>query len=171
YVLIVDGEEVDSVFVNQNSGSGSWVSLFVHQISDSQQVEVRVIDTGESTYGDVLRADAVKFAITVPPQAVDDLDLMVVGGAKSASGDLYLSWAAPDAYEGVDHYVVYRSVGASDSGDSLATTTITSYTDTNVVGNESVQYFYAVKCIDVVGNKSEESNRVGEFDRGLRRAK
>jgi fibronectin type 3 domain-containing protein len=71
----------------------------------------------------------------------------------------------------VDHYIVYRSTTASDPGDSIAATVMTSYTDTDVVGNESVQYFYSVKAIDTVGNKSEESNRVGEFDRGLVRVK
>ncbi|MFC1683565.1 hypothetical protein ACFL0G_05120, partial [Candidatus Zixiibacteriota bacterium] len=171
YVLSIEGMDVDSIFIDQRSESGSWIHLWTRTFASGQHVEVRVEDAGGVTAGDVLRADAVKIAITVPPEAVDDLQLMVVEGAKSSSGDLYLSWAAPDAYEGVDRYVVYRCVTSSDPGDSLATTTITSYTDSNVVGNESMQYYYAVKCIDVVGNKSGESNRVGEFDKGLVRAK
>ena len=167
YVLSISDVVVDSVVINQNEGSGSWVPVGHHHILADQEIEVKVLDTGESTYGDVLRADAIKVAITLTPEAVDDLRLMVVGGAKSSSGDLYLSWGVPDAYEGVDHYIIYRSVGADDIGDSLAITMATSYTDSNVVGNESVQFFYVVKCIDVVGNKSEASNRVGEFDKGL----
>lgn len=171
YVLSVEGIDVDSVFIDQTSDGDSWVHLWTYPFIDGQNVEVRVEDAGGNTSGDVLRADAVKFAITVLPEVIDDLQLLVVGGAKSSSGDLYLSWSEPYVYEGVDHYVVYRSTSASDPGDSLATTVTTSYTDTDVVGNESAHYFYAVKAIDVVGNKSEASNRVGEFDRGLSRVK
>ena len=171
YVLSVEGIDVDSVFIDQTSGGDSWVHLWTYPFTDGQNVEVRVEDAGGATSGDVLRADAVKFAVTVLPEVIDDLQLLVVGGAKSSSGDLYLSWSEPYVYEGVDHYVVYRSTTVSDPGDSLATTVMPSYTDMNVVGNDSVQYFYTVRAIDGVGNKSEESNRVGEFDRILSRVK
>jgi hypothetical protein len=171
YVLSVEGIDVDSVFIDQTSGGDSWVHLWTYPVVGGQNVVVRVEDAGGATSGNVLRADAVKFAITVLPEVIDDLQLLVVGGAKSSSGDLYLSWSEPYVYEGVDHYVVYRSATASDPGDSLASTVMPSYTDTNVVGNESVQFFYIVKCIDAAGNKSGESNRVGAFDRGLYRVK
>ena len=171
YVLSVEGIDVDSVFIDQTIGGDSWVHLWTYPFIDGQNVEVRVEDAGGATSGDVLRADAVQFAITVTPEVIDDLQLLVVGGAKSSSGDLYLSWSEPFVYEGVDHYVIYRSATLSDPGDSLATTVMTSYTDMDVVGNESTNYFYAVKAIDAVGNKSEASNRVGEFDRMLQRVK
>jgi hypothetical protein len=171
YVLSVEGLDVDSVFIDQTIGGDSWVHLWTYPFADGQNVEVRVEDAGGATSGDVLRADAVKFAITVLPEVIDDLQLLVVGGAKSSSGDLYLSWSEPYVYEGVDYYVVYRSATVSDPGDSLAMTTETFYTDSNVVGNESVQYFYTVRAVDMVGNKSEGSNRAGEFDRVLTRVK
>jgi fibronectin type 3 domain-containing protein len=67
----------------------------------------------------------------------------------------------------VDHYIVYRSIRPDELGDSLALTAEASFVDSGAVGNESVHYYYMVKTIDGVGNKSEASNRVGEFDRGL----
>ena len=167
YVLSISDVVLDSVVINQNEGSGSWVPLGHHHILADQEIEVKVLDTGESTYGDVLRADAIKVAITVTPEAVDDLALMIEGGAKSSSGNVHLFWTEPDAAEGVNHYIIYRSIQPDELGDSLALTAEASFVDSGAVGNESVHYYYMVKAIDGVGNKSEASNRVGEFDRRL----
>jgi hypothetical protein len=171
YVLSIEGIEADSVCINQNSGSGSWVHLWTRPFASGQNVEVRVEDTGESTQGDVLRADAIKLAITVPPDAIDDLTAMIEAGAKSSWGNVYLSWTDPFADEGVDYYVVYRSTHPVQLGDSLAVTSGVSYADSGAIGNTSVHYCYTVKVVDEVGNKSDQSNQVGEFDRALSRVK
>jgi hypothetical protein len=171
YVLSIEGVDADSIFIDQRSGSGSWIYLWTHSFVSGQNVEVRVEDAGGSTAGDVLRADAVKIAITVPPKAVDDLVIQVEASAKSSSGNIHLNWTEPENTEGVDHYVVYRSTQADQLGDSLATSSQSAYTDTGAVGNTSVHYYYTVKAVDEVGNRSEQSNRVGEFDRALSRVK
>jgi hypothetical protein len=68
---------------------------------------------------------------------------------------------------GVVYYVVYRSTAITSLGDSLAGTIDTTYTDLGAAGIVGTNYFYVVKAKDAAGNKSEESNKVGEFDRGL----
>jgi hypothetical protein len=171
YVLSIEGIDVDSVFVNQNTGSGSWVRLWTRQFASGQHVEVRVEDTGESTQGDVLRADAIKLGVTVPPKAIDDLILLIEAGSKSSSGHVHLSWSEPESYEGIDHYVVYRSIQCGQPGDSLTWTAQIEYVDTGAVGSTIVQYYYSVMAVDGPGNKSERSDQVGEFDLSLSRVK
>ncbi|NOX87821.1 MAG: T9SS type A sorting domain-containing protein [Calditrichaeota bacterium] len=63
YEFRIDGAVVDSVFIDQNEGSGNWVSLGLHFIPADIETEIRVIDSRQSTKGSVLRADAVKFAL------------------------------------------------------------------------------------------------------------
>jgi hypothetical protein len=68
--------------------------------------------------------------------------------------------------------VVYRdTIPGFEPGseDSLAATSDTTYTDNTpgITGDTGVNYFYAVKAVDIVGYKSEASNVVGEFDKGL----
>ena len=56
-------------------------------------------------------------------------------------------------------------------GSSLAVTTDTTYLDEYVyaIGNPDLHYYYTVTAVDLVGNKSEVSNQVGEFDKVLDR--
>jgi hypothetical protein len=63
YQFSVQGVPIDSVYINQNTGSGNWVSLGQQTFPANVEVEVRVIDTGNSTIGPVIRADAVKFQL------------------------------------------------------------------------------------------------------------
>jgi len=98
------------------------------------------------------------------PDAVDDLLATLVDGSKSTSGDLLLTWTEPYSEAGVSFYVVYRSGQPSETGDSLAWTAETEYTDVGVVGDTLVNHFYTIKAVDVVGRKSPPSNQVGEFD-------
>ncbi|VAX24866.1 hypothetical protein MNBD_IGNAVI01-2252, partial [hydrothermal vent metagenome] len=53
----------DSVYIDQNSGSGNWISIGKYFLPMNVEINIRVIDTGESTAGSVLRADAIKFQI------------------------------------------------------------------------------------------------------------
>lgn len=53
----------DSVYINQNEESGFWVSIGKYFLPKNIDIGVKVIDTGESTVGPVLRADAVKFQL------------------------------------------------------------------------------------------------------------
>ncbi len=167
YVLSIEGIDADSVYINQNSGSGSWVHLWTHPFASGQNVEVRVEDVGGSTQGDVLRADAIKIAITVPPKAVDDLAIVLEESSKSSSGNVHLDWSEPENTEGIDHYVIYRSQQPGLAGDSLAETTQTAFVDSGMVGDPDVHHYYTVRSVDVVGNRSETSGQVGEFDISL----
>ena len=99
------------------------------------------------------------------------MSLMIEAGSKSSSGYVHLFWSEPDAKEGVDHYIISRSTQPDKLVDSLAVASGTSYADTGLVGNTSVYYYYTVKAVDGVGNKSEPSNKVREFDMRLARVK
>jgi subtilisin-like proprotein convertase family protein len=100
-----------------------------------------------------------------PPPAVDDL-------AAGLSQDvIVLSWTGVTDDLGMGHYVVYRSSDQGfepQSSDSIGTTDSTSYVDEDSpVGNSGVNAYYLIKAVDLAGNKSSASNRVGEFDRVL----
>ena len=99
------------------------------------------------------------------PMAIDDL-------AGTLTGDnIHLEWTEPYSECGVTRYVVYRSTAPGSLGDSLAGTVDTVYTDMGAAGDVGSNYFYAVKAVDAGGQKSGESNKVGEFDRDLDSAK
>jgi hypothetical protein len=51
--------------------------------------------------------------------------------------------------------------------ESLDATADTTYIDVGAGGNVGENYFYMVKAVDGLGQKSAESNLVGEFDREL----
>jgi len=70
YVIKIDGIAIDSVFKDQNAGSGEWVSLGQYYLPKEVPIQVEVHDTGLSTVGPVLRADAVRFQMLTP----NDLD-------------------------------------------------------------------------------------------------
>ncbi|MHB2156178.1 golvesin C-terminal-like domain-containing protein [Calditrichota bacterium GD2] len=63
YEIRIDNAPVDSVYLDQNEGSGNWKSITTLSLPKEVPVEVRVIDSGKSTQGAVLRADAVKFLL------------------------------------------------------------------------------------------------------------
>jgi hypothetical protein len=68
YLLRVKGIPMDSVFINQNTGSGSWVRLFSAGVHSNDTVSVTVTDAMSPVIsGRVLRADAIRF------QWVEDL--------------------------------------------------------------------------------------------------
>ncbi len=63
YEICIDGVPIDSVFKNQNEGSGSWASIGRYYFPADVTIRVRVLDSGQSTQGEVLRADAIKFLL------------------------------------------------------------------------------------------------------------
>jgi fibronectin type 3 domain-containing protein len=120
--------------------------------------------------GDTCYAELIVCSLppdTTSPESIDDLMIALESGSKSSSGDMRLIWTEPYDDEGVVRYVIYRDTSASSSGDSLAGTTDTTYIDMGVAGTVGTNYFYTVKAVDAAGNKSEQSNKVGEFERGL----
>jgi hypothetical protein len=105
------------------------------------------------------------------PESIDDLMAFLDNGSKkSYGGNIFLSWSEPFDNIGISHYVIYRSEEPNQLGDSLASTTTETYLDLNVcaIGHPYLHNYYTVKAVDYSGNKSEGSNRVGEFDKVLR---
>jgi len=96
-----------------------------------------------------------------PPQAIDDLT------CELEKDNIILKWSEPYADKGVASYVIYRSSAVGAAGDSLAGTSDTTYTDVGAAGDVGWHYFYLVKAVDISGQKSVESNQVGEFDLDL----
>ena len=91
-------------------------------------------------------------------------------------GDGVITTDVDGKQEFVSHYVIYRGTeplfepSVADSvgevpGDSHE------YYDPDVVGQTGVNHFYVVKAVDCGANKSNASNRVGEFDRRLSNVK
>jgi hypothetical protein len=117
--------------------------------------------------------DTVLIDVPAPPQSV--LDLMATVSGESVS----LSWSAvtndtSGQAASVDHYVIYRGTKAyftpthSDSV-AYADSSNLSFIDNdiggaNVVGDVDTNYFYVIKAVDIYGNYSDASNRVGEYD-------
>jgi hypothetical protein len=62
YLLRVKGIPLDSVFINQNTGSGGWVRLLSAGVHSNDTVSVTVTDAMSPVIsGRVLRADAIRF--------------------------------------------------------------------------------------------------------------
>jgi len=104
---------------------------------------------------------------TTPPDVITDLAVELTNGAKSSSGDLQLTWSSSSDDVAVTGYVIYRSTSSGSLGDSLAGTSDTAYVDSGVIGDVMTHYYYTVKAVDWVANKSDASNQAGEFDREL----
>jgi hypothetical protein len=136
-----------------------------HEVVDDSgivgQYSSLIIVPGDSiriSYYDATNADLKLASKSLSPEAINDLR------AKLANEDVYLMWTEP--YDNVDvyRYIVYRSTSIQSMGDSLNGTLDTTFTDFFAAGNVGVNYYYSVKAVDEAGNKSQYSNRVGEFD-------
>ncbi len=74
YELSVNGVIQDSVFIDQNYNSGSWVVLWRRNLPAGVPVMVRIADTGQSTNSGVLRADAILFRNVDPVSQLADAE-------------------------------------------------------------------------------------------------
>ncbi len=110
---------------------------------------------------------ASPFSDTTAPDVIADLAVDLEGSAKSASGDMYLSWSPSSDDVAVTRYVIYRSTAPGTPGDSLAGTADTTYLDPGTAGDVMSNYYYTVRAVDWVDNKSAASNQAGEFDRDV----
>ena len=65
YVILIDGVPLDSVYVDQNDGSGAFTSIGEFDLPKDIPITLRIAYYGGNTYssGVVLRADAVKFIL------------------------------------------------------------------------------------------------------------
>ncbi len=104
------------------------------------------------------------------PAAIGDLTATLAGS------NLHLAWSAvTENIIGqpivVDHYIVYRGDDPAFSPgapDSIGGTVGTSYDDPTAALKDTVtNHYYVVRAVDGSGGKSDDSNRVGEFDQEL----
>ncbi|MCK4271716.1 S8 family serine peptidase [bacterium] len=138
-------------------------------------LETTAIDRGphgrDNEYGagriDALAAVEATPAGGAPPEAPDNVVAQVVARHYNHL-DLVWSSVTKDTSGGsiiVEYYVVYRGTDPEGTMDSLNATSDTTYTDTTAaVGNVSINHYYVLKAVDTGGQKSSESNMVGEFD-------
>jgi hypothetical protein len=184
--LGVEQPAYDHAYVRVSNNGTDWVTVWenIGEITDVSWVEMDVdisavadnqstvylrwtmgtTDVGWRYCGwniDDIQLIAFECESSNPPQAIDNLvcDL--------AKNDIFLRWSEPYADKGVTNYLVYRSTAVGAAGDSLAATPDTTYTDVGAAGDGTTNYFYTVKAVDGLGQKSEESNKVGEFDAEL----
>jgi len=169
----IDHAEGSSLVVasQYNVGDG-WHELGVYPFIGTASVTLSNDST--ATQGSSVVADAVRFLFhhalppdATPPEAAGDLT------ADMSAGDIALSWSpvtvdTAGSPESVSHYVVYRSADPSSDGDSIAGPTGAFYVDAGAAGDTLTNYFYLIRAVDGSGNRSEPSNRVGEFDAVLR---
>ncbi len=108
---------------------------------------------------------------TAPPERIADLTAQL-------SGSIHLSWAPVTSDTSgspltVDYYVVHRDASfdfAASAANSLDVTASTEYEDlTAGDGDVVVNHYYLVRAV-AGGLKSQDSDRVGEFDRHLETA-
>lgn len=99
----------------------------------------------------------------VAPSTIGDLT------ANLAKNDIFLEWSHAKDNVAIDHYVIYRATTPyfeAAGGDSISGTKGTTYLDLGAAGDTLTNYFYVVKAADPSRNLAEDSNQVGEFDRG-----
>ena len=64
YIVLIDGVPSDTFIVDQNTGSGAFVSVCEYDLPKELPITLRIQDNGgNSNAGSVLRADAVKFLL------------------------------------------------------------------------------------------------------------
>lgn len=63
YVVSIDAVPIDSTYYDQNEGSGQWKQIGRYYLPANVEISIKVVDTGESTAGVVLRTDAIKFGL------------------------------------------------------------------------------------------------------------
>ncbi len=137
-------------------------------MTPTEEVRVRFqasdVDPGSVVEAGVDDFWAATFRCQSGPASIDDLTAILAGTTESYSPDIRLFWSQPSSPFGVSHYVVYRVTDPSATMDSLDATNDNTYTDVAAAGNPGVNYFYVVKAVDELGQKSADSNMVGEFD-------
>jgi len=151
------------------SNAATWRSLEIDLesvITLTDQMRLRVQAADGTADGDIVEGgvdDIIMLGIPDVPPPVSDLAGQVCGS------DVILTWTHPAALS-IDHYVIYRNVDpefAPQAIDSIGATGDTVFTDAGAAKTVGTNYFYVIKSVSSSGQKSDSSNRVGEFDRLL----
>jgi L-ascorbate metabolism protein UlaG (beta-lactamase superfamily) len=64
YKTLMDGQKIDSVYIDQNLGSGDWVKIGTYSFQKNSEVIIQIINDGSATDGASMVSDAVKFIYT-----------------------------------------------------------------------------------------------------------
>lgn len=67
-----------------------------------------------------------------------------------------LSWSSSTDDIGIEHYNIYRSIASATNFKFIASTSATTYEDSNL--SPLTNYYYKVRSVDYAGNESEDSN-------------
>jgi len=161
-----------------------WIQVSGHSISLSDSTVVSPTYTPILT-GDYLfqlivsdgfvfsQPDTVLINVPAPPQSIIDFMAAISGDS------VLLTWSAVTSDTSgkeitIDHYVIYRSTKAYFTPtilDSIGYTDSATFSfadwdigGANVVGDVDTNYYYVIKAVDIYGNYSDVSNRVGEYD-------
>jgi hypothetical protein len=78
YKILAAGVTIDSFYLNQNEGSGNWKNLGRYFLRKDTPISIKVIDSGESTSGAVIRADAFKIALFEETTNIEDENLVII---------------------------------------------------------------------------------------------
>ncbi|MFC1683409.1 hypothetical protein ACFL0G_04305, partial [Candidatus Zixiibacteriota bacterium] len=115
--------------------------------------------------------DVTVTASAAPPEVVVDLTAQL-------SGSIHLSWSPVTIDTAgspvvVDHYVIHRDTTfdfAAGSANSLDVALGTAFDDVTAGdGDLTLNHYYLIRAV-AGGQKSQDSNRVGEFDRQVQTA-
>ena len=143
---------------------------FTPVIPGVYEFELTVYDGEYYSDPDAVQVTAINAA---PPQAITDLTISINGD------NIDLAWSEiTQDTDGITTqmggYIIYRNVSAyftPVSTDSIGYTDASTFTFTDndlegadVVGDTVNQYFYVVVGFDLYENRSDVSNRVGEYD-------
>lgn len=79
YVIYIKGVPVDSVYIDQNQNSGTFVSIGYYNLPANTTIKVRCAYFGGNTYskGFVLRADAIKYLLIEQKEVGDIADMII----------------------------------------------------------------------------------------------
>jgi hypothetical protein len=78
YKILSGGVTIDSFYLNQNEESGAWKKIGQYFFEKENSITIKVIDSGESTAGPVIRADAFKINLIEEITDVNDDKLTAI---------------------------------------------------------------------------------------------
>ncbi len=152
------------------AGATTSSPTFVPPTPGSYSFQLVVSDGTVLSLPDTVQIGAINAA---PPQVISNLSITLV------TDNVVLTWPAvtldtAGVVTQIAGYIIYRDTLAYFTPSSLDSLTavgpaVLNFTDNNlgganVVGDTLHQYFYVVLSYDIYGNRSQISNRVGEYD-------